>query len=247
MHPTWRSRSSNSHKPPSASIESQNLDPCAKPVIKVLGHLEPIERISELLFGLIMVLTVTCSFSVAGAQRREVRTMLLAALGCNLAWGVIDAVFYLMARFSEQGHGIVALRALRGPIEPTEAQIIIARVLPPVLASALGPKEFDSMRQRLNELPEPPTRPRLRAKDWLAALIVFLLVFLSTFPVLIPFFLITSDAKLALRLSNGIAILLLFVTGYAFGRHAGRTAWRTGLAMVVIGTTLVGIAIRLGG
>ena len=76
---------------------------------------------------------------------------------------------------------------------------------------------------------------------------MFLLVFLSTFPVVIPFFLITSDAKLALRLSNGIAILLLFVTGYAFGRHAGRTAWRTGLAMVVIGATLVGIAIRLGG
>ena len=55
--------------------------------------LEPMERISEVLFGLIMVLTYTCSFSVAGAGREEVRTMLIGALGCNLAWGLIDAVF----------------------------------------------------------------------------------------------------------------------------------------------------------
>lgn len=75
--------------------------------------LDPMERISEVLFGLIMVLTFTCSFSVAGAGRQEIRKMLLAALGCNLAWGIIDAVFYLMSCLSEQGHGIVALRELR--------------------------------------------------------------------------------------------------------------------------------------
>ena len=215
--------------------------------IRALRHsLEPIETISEILFGLIMVLTVTCSFSVVQAQRKGVRAMLVAALGCNLAWGVIDAVFHLMVRFIEQGHGIVALRALRRPLEVAQAQTILAGFLPPLLASALGPGEFDLMRQKLNKLPEPPMHPRLTGEDWLAACTVFLLVFLSTFPVVIPF-LITSDAKFALRLSNGIAILLLFVTGYAFGRHAGRRAWLADLAMVVIGSTLVGIAIRLGG
>ena len=69
--------------------------------------LEPMERISEVLFGLIMVLTYTCSFSVAGAGREEVRTMLVGALGCNLAWGMIDAVFYLMNSFSVFGQGIL--------------------------------------------------------------------------------------------------------------------------------------------
>ena len=53
--------------------------------------LESMERISEVLFGLIMVLTFTCSFSIAGSGRSEVRTMLLAALGCNVAWGIIDS------------------------------------------------------------------------------------------------------------------------------------------------------------
>jgi hypothetical protein len=55
--------------------------------------LEPGERISEVLFGLIMVLTFTGSLSVAEAGREDIRTMLVGALGCNLAWGIIDAVF----------------------------------------------------------------------------------------------------------------------------------------------------------
>src|SRR5271167_3405703 len=105
--------------------------------------LDPMERVSEILFGLIMVLTFTCSFSVAGVGRTEVRKMLLAALGCNLAWGIIDAVFYLMSRLSEQGHGIVALRALRKTADPAKAHNIIADELPPLLASVLPEAEFE--------------------------------------------------------------------------------------------------------
>jgi VIT family len=208
--------------------------------------LEPMERISEVLFGLIMVLTVTCSFSVVEADRRQVHDMLLAAIGCNLAWGAIDAVLYLLARFSEQGQGILSLQALRKATDLSEVQTIIAAVLPPLLASALTPTEFDLMRQRLNQLPEPPAHPKLTKDDWLAAAGVFLLVFLSTFPAVIPF-LFTSDAKFALRVSNSIAILMLFITGYAFGRHAGRRPWRAGVAMVILGSVLVGITISLGG
>jgi hypothetical protein len=65
------------------------LESLTNPHERALG---PVERISEVLFALIMVLTFTCSFSVADAGREEVRTMLLGALGCNLAWGIIDAV-----------------------------------------------------------------------------------------------------------------------------------------------------------
>lgn len=48
------------------------------------------DRISEVLFGLIMVLTITCWFSIAGAGRTEVRQMLIGAIGCNLARGLIN-------------------------------------------------------------------------------------------------------------------------------------------------------------
>ena len=42
-------------------------------------------------------------------------------------------------------------------------------------------------------------------------------MFLSTFPVVIPF-IFMSNVGPALRVSNAIAIVMLFLTGYAFGR-----------------------------
>jgi VIT1/CCC1 family predicted Fe2+/Mn2+ transporter len=208
--------------------------------------LEPNERISEVLFGLIMVLTFTGSLSVADAGRDDVRAMLIGALGCNLAWGIIDGLFYLMGCLSEQGRGIRSLRALQKAAAPDEAHRVIADALPPMVAATLGPAEYESMRQKLIQLPEPPFRPRLDKGEWLGALAVFFWVFLTTFPVAIPFLLMHSVGP-ALRVSNAIAIVLLFLTGYAFGRVAEYRPWLTGLAMVVLGGALVAITIALGG
>ena len=75
---------------------------------------------------------------------------------------------------------------------------------------------------------------------------VLLLVFLSTFPVVIPF-IFMHNAGRALRVSNGIAIVLLFITGYTFGRITGRHPWLFGISMVVLGAALVGMTMALGG
>ena len=208
--------------------------------------LDPLERASEVLFGLIMVLTFTGSLSVAEAGRAEVRTMLLGALGCNLAWGVIDGVFYLMGCLAETARKIMVWDAVRKSTDPGEAQRALAGALPPAVASVLQPADLETMRLRLKALPEPPDRALLRGNDWLGALGVFLLVFLSTFPVVIPF-IVMKDHTLALRVSNGIAIVLLFLTGYAFGRSIGRRPVWMGIAMVVLGAALVGLTIALGG
>ena len=208
--------------------------------------LESSERISEVLFGLIMVLTFTGSLSVAEADRSGVRTMLIGALGCNLAWGVIDGVLYLMGCLSDQGRGIRTLRALHEAVAPEEAYRVIAGVLPPMVAAALGSAEYESVRRKLFELPEPPSHPRLRKDEWLGGIAVFLWVFLTTFPVAIPF-IFMNDVGRAIRVSNAIAIILLFLTGYAFGRIAEYHPWLTGLAMVLLGSALVGITMALGG
>jgi len=75
--------------------------------------LEPVERISEVLFGLIMALTITGAVGVATADHFQIRTMLFAALGCNLAWGIIDGGMYLMARIGERGRNAVVAQAVR--------------------------------------------------------------------------------------------------------------------------------------
>jgi hypothetical protein len=207
--------------------------------------LEPIDRLSEVLFGLIMVLTFTGSLSVAEAGREDVRTMLVGALGCNLAWGLIDAVFYLMGSLAEKSRGLATFRAVREAADPERAQRLIAEALP-MVGSVLEPAELEAMRLRLKRLPEPPGRAGLDKDDWRGAVGVFLLVFLTTFPVVIPF-IVMRDAVPALRVSNAIAVVLLFLAGYGFGRLTGRRPVWVGAAMVVLGLILVGITIALGG
>jgi hypothetical protein len=218
-------------------------DETIKPSKRVL---DPIERVSEVLFGLIMVLTFTGSLSVAEAGRDDVRTMLIGALGCNIAWGVIDGVLYLMGCLAEKGRGLMALRAVRKATDPEKAQRLIAEALPAVIASVLPPAELEAVHQRLKQLPEPPERARLGKDEWLGFVGVFLLVFLSTFPVVIPF-IFMHNAGPALRVSNGIAIVMLFITGYTFGRITGRQPWLFGISMVVLGVILVGMTMALGG
>jgi hypothetical protein len=208
--------------------------------------LDPLDRSSEVLFGLIMVLTFTGSLSAAEAGRTEIRAMLIGALGCNFAWGIIDGILYLMGCWAEEGRMLLAWKRVRASHTRDEAHQIIAGVMPPKIASALRTAEFEMMRTELVGSPEPPARFRLGRKEYLGALGVFLWVFVVTLPVAVPF-LVMHDTLRALRLSNGIAILMLFIAGYSLGRHAGSTPWRVGLAMVGVGVVLVGITIALGG
>ncbi len=208
--------------------------------------LDSSDRVSEVLFGVIMVLTFTGSLSVAEAGREDVRTMLLGALGCNAAWGIIDAMLYLMGRLADKGRGLSTYLAVRKAADPQQAQRLIADALPPMVASILEPAELETMRRRLMQLPQPPALGRLSADDWLGALAVSLIVFVSTLPVVIPFVFMQNVGP-ALRVSNGIAIVMLFLTGYAYGRMTGRHPWLVGIAMVVLGTMLVGMTMALGG
>ena len=218
-------------------------DDTIRPTKRVL---EPIDRVSEVLFGLIMVLTFTGSLSVADAGRDDVRTMLVGALGCNVAWGIIDGMLYLMGCLADKGQDLMTYLAVRRTTDPHKAQRLIADALPPVVASILEPAELETMRRRLLQLPEPPERAYLSKDEWLGFIGVFLVVFVSTFPVVLPFIFIRSVGP-ALRLSNTIAIVMLFLTGYAYGTITGRHPWLMGLGMVVVGSILVGMTMALGG
>jgi VIT1/CCC1 family predicted Fe2+/Mn2+ transporter len=151
-----------------------------------------------------------------------------------------------MGCLAEKGRGLLTLRAVRKAADSEEAQRLIADALPSVVASVLQPAELEAMHERLKQLPEPPEQAQLRKDDWLGAFGVLLLVFLSTFPVVIPFIFL-RNAGPALRVSNVVAIVMLFLTGYAFGRLTGRHPWLVGVSMVVLGSILVGITMALGG
>ena len=208
--------------------------------------LDPTERFSEVLFGLIMVLTFTGTLSVHEAGRADVRDMLVAALGCNLAWGIVDAVMYVINEMTNRGRGYVLVRKLHRTPDAATAHGMIREVLPDRIAAILGPEELESIRKRLVATDEPPPRAPLKARDLTGAFAVCLLVFLTTFPVTIPFMLI-HEPQPALRISNAIALAMLFMLGWSLARYTGGRPWRLGLGMLVLGAVLVAVTIALGG
>jgi len=208
--------------------------------------LDPVERISEILFGLIMAVTVIGSLSIASGGQDKVREVLVGAIGCNLAWGLVDGVMYLVALMTERTRNFTLLRRVRSAATPHEAHAIIADVMPGRLGSVITAEVLEDIRQRLAALPEPPARGRLGRDDFVGALGVFLIVVLSTFPVVVPFMLF-SEVTLAMRVSNAIALVTLFACGFTLGRYAGGIPWRSGFAMAAIGAVLVAATIALGG
>jgi VIT1/CCC1 family predicted Fe2+/Mn2+ transporter len=193
----------------------------------------------------IVVLTFTGSLSVMEAGHAETRAVLLAALTCNLAWGIVDAALYLMSRFVEHARAVSTLMAVRrAPAGGAHALILDA--LPGVVSAVLTHPEVESLRERLTRLPEPSERVALTRTDWIGATAVCLLVFGSTLPVVVPFLLI-HDPGVALRTSNLVALTIMFITGWRLGQHAGRPAWRVALFTVLIGVVLVAVTMALGG
>jgi len=208
--------------------------------------LSPIDRYSEILFGLIMALGFTCTLSVAEAGKAEVRTMLFAVLGCNTAWGLVDAIMYLLDSLSERGRSLALLRRLHSSGRPDAADQAIREVLPEALGEVLKPADVDVLRQRLLAIPTESTRLRLTADDLRGAVGVALLVITSTLPVALPF-LFLDDPSQAVRTSNAVANLLLFAMGWQLGRYVGIRPILMALAMVAIGVGCVGLTVAFGG
>jgi hypothetical protein len=208
--------------------------------------LNPIERISEILFGLIMALSFTCAISVAEVNRIDVKQMLLGAIGCNIAWGIIDAIMYLMNGLAQRGRDVAILNFVRKTEEPEKAVKFIAETISPEIAEIIGTEGLEQIRKKIVSAAPETMRPRIFRKDLKMAFGIFLLVFGSTFPVAIPFALI-KQVHLALRVSNLIAIILLFMGGWLLAKYGGYNKFRTGLYMALTGIGLVFLTITLGG
>ena len=168
--------------------------------------LDPIERVSEIVFGVLMAMTFIGALNVAEAGHQEVRTAMIAALGCNLAWGLADAVMYLIGVLTERT------------------------------------RDHTLARRSGNSAPA----PRLRFHDYWGALGVFLLVALSTFPLVVPF-MVFGDLARALVASRIVALALLFGGGWMLARHSGGSPWRWGCGLAAVGAVLLAAIMALGG
>lgn len=214
-------------------------------------YLEPGESLSELLFGLIMTLTFTLGAGLMVQEGPEaVRELLVATIGCNIAWGIIDGVFYINGQVFERARMARLGRMIRAARNEDEAAIVVERELAEIIDLTVDAGERGELYRRMARqvrASTPRARPvTLVPSDFKGALASFWLVFVGSIPAALPF-LIIDDAWIALRVSNAILLGLLFLAGLRWARHTVLPPLRTGLLFLAAGVALVAVAIALGG
>jgi len=210
-------------------------------------YLDPAESLGEVLFGLIMALTFTLGAGLL-TQREEMRGLVVAMIGCNVAWGVIDGALYLIGSVFSRNQRIQFVRRLRRTTSKAEAMAAIRGEfgledepeMPAEDRAAFHRVILDIMRHAGTE------RARLRPQDFQAAAIIAVLVMLTALPGVVPF-LLFNDAYLALRAANVIQLCLLFLVGFRWARHTGGNPWGTGFAIAGLCIGLVAVSVALGG
>jgi len=151
-----------------------------------------------------------------------------------------------MSSILSRGHGLSVLKKIKLTQDKETSRELIKDELPPLISSILEPEEIDELNVRLVKIDTLPLKKEKTVSDLRAALIIFLLVFTCTFPVVLPFIFLNNTA-LALRMSNAIALLILFVGGFSVGKYAGFHPFLTGTMLTVLGIILVAITMALGG
>lgn len=214
------------------------------------AHLDPGGIFGEILFGLIMVLTFTlgAGLTIHEEGPAAVHGLLIAALGCNLAWGIIDGVMYVMGCLLDRGRRNRMLVALKDVTDESVALQSIESEMEGPLTDLLTPAERRAAYREIWRLTAraEPERPRIRQDDLLGGLASALLVILTALPGAVPF-IFMQDKVEALRASNAVLLVLLFWCGFFWARFTGVNRWLAGLAMTCIGVVLVVAAILLGG
>jgi VIT1/CCC1 family predicted Fe2+/Mn2+ transporter len=219
--------------------------------LRFLRSLDPAESLGEILFGLIMVLTFTLGAGIAvrtGEGEGSAGELLYAAIGCNIAWGIIDAALYVMGNMFIRSRRSRLIRAMKAAPDQAAALAAIRSELEPGLESISQEEDRDRLYRSIQALiaRSEPARTRLTRDDLIGAVAVFILVFATALPAAAPF-LVIGDPWLALRLSNLILIALLFIAGYRWAGYTNANPWLAGLGVMILGVSMVAIAIPLGG
>lgn len=207
------------------------------------------ERLGELLFGLIMTLTFTLTAGfVVGEDSAAVGELLKATIGCNIAWGIIDGGLMIVGRAFDRGRYSRIGHTIRAGASDDESAAMVAAELDETLEELAPPASREVFYRQIvaNIRVNAPQRPGIRGEDWLAALVMFVMVFFASLPAALPF-LVIDEPWLALRCSNAVLLVLLFVIGYHWAGYTTVNRWFAGFSMLLFGGLLVAVAIALGG
>jgi hypothetical protein len=208
--------------------------------------LDPIDRSSEGMVGLLRALTVTGTMSVALGAGATVREILIAALGCTIAWGKVDATVSLLTTATERGRGRAQAAAIR-TAPCSQAKAPMRAFLPGGAGDAMRQAQVGAVLGRMRDNPpETDAEPVLQWPDVKGAGRVFVPVTRAPFPPVLPLVLV-DPVPLLMRLSNVVAIARFIVIGRRPDRQmqGGRPPMRW--MIPVIGLAMMAITIGPGG
>ncbi len=223
-----------------------------------IGHLlDPIDRLSETIFSVLILLTFTFAYRVfrLGMDPYEpippgyLIDLAVAALGAAVAWGLIDGVIYALLSVLERGEKHRFLASVQTAATQAEGIAAVADELDYVLAPITGEEQrrqiyVDVLDYLQDSRPQPVTLTR---DDVLGGLGSVLVAVLAVLPSLLPLVLFRDTYWLALRASNLVSFAVLFYTGYQWGRYSGTNPWKMGLTLMTVGAMLALIALLMGG
>jgi len=210
-------------------------------------HVEPVDRLAEMIFGLVMALGVTGAIRLGGPHL-DSRELFASVLGCNLAWGIVDGVVIVLTRVFERGRIARIVRNARAAADEDTAVAAIANEFDPEVTGMMTPDERTQFRGLvLSMLGHADPKPTgLQRGDLIRGAAAGLLVILPTLPVVLPY-LFLSTPLTAVRVSSAVALVLLFLIGVRWGRIVGARGWRIGGSLALLGIALVAMTIALGG
>lgn len=219
--------------------------------------LDPIDELSQVIYSILILLTFTLAFRIfklqSGAgvhlESEQVTELLLAALGATIAWGIIDGLMYVLTSVFERNEKQRLLIAVQSAPTDEEAVQAIADeldfTLEPITTETKRSDLYADVLAHLRD--SRPQNVGLKREDLAGGLGTLLVALVAVIPSLLPFVLIPNSAFLALRVSNIVSFVVLFVSGWRWGRRTHSNPWLTGLTLVLAGAAMVLIAIPLGG
>jgi VIT1/CCC1 family predicted Fe2+/Mn2+ transporter len=218
-------------------------------IVSPLTYLKPNESLSVFIAALIVVLSSTLAASTVSDGQEGASAALIAAIGVNAAWGLVNAVLYMMGRTFDSNRRLRLGRAIASAPDETAAVAAIGGELDPSLASVTQVEDRDwlyrSIRISMVHGRLPPRIGSLRHNAF-GAIEVFCVALAASFPAVLPL-LLFGDPWLALRISNLVVVGLLFLAGYYWARYVHANPWLTGFGLTGIGLALVAVATLLGG
>ena len=224
----------------------------------ILGFLlDPIDLLAEIIFSLLIILSFTMAYRVfrlGGATAYDfsgayANSLFWAAFGAAVAWGVIDGFMYALLSLFERGERRRLLQRINAAESDEEGIHAIADELDHILEPITGEENRRALyADALEHLRDSQPKPvGLTRADLTGALGSLLVAVITVLPPLAPLLLFGADPELAIRISNLIAFLMLFIVGWQWGKYSGSNPLRTGLLLAGISAVMILIAIPLGG